>query len=77
MQDDTINITDNFWAISNLQNNKMLYITCLQYSYSITLYFPYNVICVPNGCEANAITFVLQSNNKLNVDSIMEALKIN
>ena len=27
---------------------------------------------LPNGCEANAITFVLPSNNRLNVDSIIE-----
>ena len=39
----------------------------------ITLHFPYDIIYLPDGCKANAITFVLPSNNKLNVDSIMEA----
>ena len=72
-QDEVININDNFWAISTLQNNKKLYITCLQYSYSISNCFPYNIIYLPDGHEANAITFVLPSNNLLNVDSIMES----
>ena len=58
-----------------LQNNKKLYITCLQYIYSITLCFPYDIIYLPNGCKANAIAFILPSSNKLNVDSIMEALE--
>ena len=38
-QDEALNINDNFWAILTLQNNKKLYITCLQYSYLITLCF--------------------------------------
>ena len=65
-----------FGLFSTLKNNKKFYITCLQYSYSLTLYFPYDVIYLPDGGEANAITFVLPSNSRLNVDSIMEALKI-
>ena len=39
----------------------------------IKLHFPYEIIYLPNGCEANAITFVLPSNNKLNVESSIEA----
>ena len=54
---------------------KKLYITYLQYSYFIKLYFPYDIIYLPNGCEANAITFVLPSNNKLNVEPIIKALE--
>ena len=73
MQDEAININDDFWAISTLQNNKKLYITSLQYRYSITHHFPYNVIYLPDGCEANAITFVIPSNKRLNVDPIMES----
>ena len=38
-QDEAFNINDNFWEISTLQDNKKLYITCLQYSYSINLCF--------------------------------------
>ena len=75
MQDEAININDNFWAISTLQNNKKLYITCLQYSYSISLHFPYNIIYLSDRCEAITITFVLPSNNGLNVDSIMEPME--
>ena len=75
MQDEAININDTFWDISTLQNNKKMYITCLQYSYSLTLCFMYDVIYLPNGCEAYAITFILQSNNRLNADSIMVAPK--
>ena len=71
-QDEAFNINDNFWAISTLHDNKKLYITCLQHSYFIKLYFPYNIIYLPDGCEANAITFVLPSNNKLNVEPIIE-----
>ena len=41
----------------------------------IKLYFPYDIIYLPNGCEANAITFVLPSNNKLNVEPTTEATK--
>ena len=73
MQDEAININDNIWAILTLQNNKKLYVTCLQYNYSISLNFPYDIIYLPNGCEVNASTFVLPSNNQLNLDSIMEA----
>ena len=32
LQDQALNINDNFWAIPTLQDNKKLYITCLQYS---------------------------------------------
>ena len=69
---EAINISDNFLAISTLKNNRKLNITCLQYSYSILLHFLYDIIYLPNGCEANAITFALPSNNQLNVHSIME-----
>ena len=72
-QDEALYINNNFWAISSLQDNKKLYITCLQYSYAIELCFPYDTIYLPDGCEANAITFVLPSNNKLNVEAIIEA----
>ena len=57
----------------NPPKQKKLYTTCLQYSYSISLHFPYNIIHLPDGCEANVITFVLPSNNRLNIDSIMES----
>ena len=72
-QDEAHNINDNFWAISTLQDNKKLYITCLQYSYTIKFCFPYDVIYLPNGCEADAITFVLPYNNKLYVEPSIEA----
>ena len=72
MQDEAINISDNFWSISTLQDNKKLYITCLQFSYLIKLHFPYDIIYLSDGCEANALTFVLPSNNKLNVEPIIE-----
>ena len=66
-QDGAFNMSDHFWPIFTLQDKK-LYITCLQYSYMIKLHFQYDVIYLPNGCETNAITFVLPSNNKLNVE---------
>ena len=71
--DEAININDNFWSISTLQDNKS--ITCLQFSYSIKLHFPYDIIYLPDGCEANAITVVLPSNNKLNVEPRIETAK--
>ena len=74
-QDEAININDNFWPIFTLQDNKKLYITHLKFSYSIKLHFPYGIIYLPDGCEANAITFVLPSNNKLNVEPIDETPK--
>ena len=72
-QDKLVNINDIFWAISTLESNKKLHITCLQFSYSLTLQFPYDIINLPDGCEANAITFILPSNNQLNVDSSIKA----
>ena len=75
MQDEGLNISDNFRAISTLQDNKKLYITCLQYCYTIDLCFPYNIIYLSNGHEANAITFVLRS--KLNVESPLKQANIN
>ena len=39
----------------------------------IKLCFPYDIIYLPDGCEGNTITFVLPSNNKLNVESTTEA----
>ena len=71
-EDEAFNINDNFWAISTLQGNKKLYITCLQYNYLIKSHFLYDIVYLPNGCEANAITFVLPSNNKLTVEPISE-----
>ena len=56
-----------------LQNNRNLYITCLQYSYMIALCFPYDMIYLPKSCEANAITVVLPSNNEQNVEPTVEA----
>ena len=35
-------------------------------------HLPYDIIYLPSGCEANAITFVLPSNNKLNDELITE-----
>ena len=67
MQDEAININDNFWDISTLQNNKKLYITCLQYNCSISLCFLYDIIYLPDGCEANTITesIIEDQENKL------------
>ena len=62
-QDKAVNINDNFWAISTLESNKKLYITCLQFSYSLTLCLPYDIIYLPGGYEAKAITSILSSNN--------------
>ena len=75
-QDEALNINDNFWEISTLQDDKKLYITCLQFSYTIKLHFPYDIISLPNSYEANAISFVLMSNNKLNVESSIEMPQI-
>ena len=68
-QDEAIKINDNFWSISNLHDIIKVYITCLQFSYSIKLHFPYDIIYLPNGCEANPINVILLS-NKLNVEPI-------
>ena len=70
MQDEATNINDNFWSFSTLHDNKKVYITCLQLSYLIKLHFPYDIIYLHNGCEVNAITVVLPSNNKLDVELI-------
>ena len=66
-------MNENLWAISTIENNKKLYITCLQFSYSLVLQFPYDIINLPNRCEANAITFILPSNNWFNIDSSIKA----
>ena len=71
-QDKAININDNVWAISTLQNDKNIYFTCLQFSYTTKLHFPYDIIYFPNDHDANAISFVLPSNNKLHVESSIE-----
>ena len=62
-----------FGQYLTLQDVKELYITCLQYRYMIKLHFPYDIIYLPSSCEANAITFVLLSNNKLNAEPSIEA----
>ena len=74
-QDKVININNNVWAISTLQNNKKLYIPCLQYSYSISICFPYYIVHLPDGYEANAVTFVLPSNDRLNVNSMIKTME--
>ena len=51
---------------------KKSYITCLQFSYTIKFHFPYNIIYLTNGCDANTISFILPSNNNLNVESSIE-----
>ena len=75
MQDVAININDNFWSISTLHNDKK----GLHHLFAVQLFnkmcFPYDIIYLPDGCEANTITFVLPSNNKLNVELIDESLK--
>ena len=53
MQDEAINISDNFLLISTLHSDKKVYITCLQFGYLIKLCFPYDIIYLPDGCEAN------------------------
>ena len=72
-EDEALNINDNLWAISTLQDNEKLYITYLQYSYTIKLHFPYDIIYLSDSCEASAIKFVVPSSNKLNVESSIEA----
>ena len=74
-QDEAITINNNFLAISTLQNNKKLYTTCFHYSYSISLHFPYNIVYLPDRCEANAITFILPSNNRLNENSMPKTME--
>ena len=37
------------------------------------LCFPYDIIYLPDGCEANAISFLLPSNNKLHVKTPVES----
>ena len=70
--DKAVNTNDNFWTITTLQNNKKFYIICLQFSYSLALHFPYDIIYLLDGCKANTITFVLPSNNQLSIDSIIK-----
>ena len=69
--DEAINITENVWAISTLQDDEIV-IPCLQFSYTIKLHFPYDIIYLPDGCEANAISFILPFNNKLHVKTPKE-----
>ena len=57
MQDEAININDTFWSISTLHDNKKVYIRYLQFRNLIKLHFPYDIVTLPNGCEANAITW--------------------
>ena len=76
MQDGAFNISDNLWSISTLHDNKKVYISCFQFSYLIKLYFPYYIVYLPSGCEANAVTSILPSNNNLNVEPINEPPKI-
>ena len=72
-QHETLNINNNMWVISTLQDNEKLYITHLQYSYMIKFNFPYDIIYMPKGCKTNVITFVLPSSNKLNAEPSLEA----
>ena len=39
----------------------------------IKVHVPYGIISLPDGCDANAITFVLPSNNKLDVEATIDA----
>ena len=71
--DEAINIDENFWALSTLQDDIKMYITCLQFSYPIKLHFPYGIIYLPDGYEANAISFWPPSNNKLHMKTPMES----
>ena len=72
-QEEAWNVNNILGAISVLQDNKKLYITCLQYSYMIKLCFLCDIIYLPNSCEANIISLVLPSNNKLNIEPTIEA----
>ena len=70
--DEAININDPFWAIYTLWDDKKLYITCFQFSITIKLHITYDIIYLPDRCEANAMSFVLLCNNKLHVKSSIE-----
>ena len=71
MQDEAINMNDNFSQF--LPSIMIQRFKSPVYSFLIKLCFPFEIIYLPDGCEANAITFVLPSNNKLNVDPIDES----
>ena len=73
--DKAITINDIFWAISTLSNDKVSYITCLQFSYTIKLHYPYYIIYLPDGCEANAMSFMLLSNSIPHVESSIKTLQ--
>ena len=70
--DEAGSINDSSLAISTLQGDKKLYITCLQFSYTIKLHFPYDIIYLSDRCEANAMSFILLSNNRLHEESFIK-----
>ena len=51
------------------------FVTCFQYSNSISLHFPYDLVYLPDGCEASAITLVLPSNKRLNVNPMIKTME--
>ena len=59
-----ISIDKNFWAITTLSPRK-LYISCLNYTYPLSLKHPFDIIYLPNFCEASSDSFLLPSNDKL------------
>ena len=71
MQDEAININDNLWSISTLYSARKVYHHMFAVQlFEKTIIFSYDIIYLSGGCEANAMTFVLPSNNHLNVEPI-------
>ena len=59
-----ISIDKNFMAITTLSPQK-LHVSCLSDSYPFSLRNPFDIMYMPNGCEASLDSFFLPSNDKL------------
>ena len=68
--DEPININENFGQYP--PSKMIINYTLHAYSYTIKLHFSHDIIYLPDGCEANAIFFLLPSNNKLHVKTPTE-----
>ena len=63
---DQANSRDKYMLAITIIDLRNLYLSCLTYSYLLTLRHPFNIIYLPHSCEASSHSFFLPSHYKLN-----------
>ena len=70
-RDKAVNINSNYWALTTLTPT-ILQVTCLTTSYQIKVKYPYDIVYLPNSCEATTNNYLIPANDKISTEISFE-----